>query len=99
MSTEVRSDQQIMEAVQAALDDLINPAVAGHGGQISVLMVRDRKVFIRMSGGCQGCGMADVTLRQGVESLLREEVPEIVEIIDETNHADGNNPFYQPAKS
>lgn len=99
MSTEVRSDQEIMAAVQTTLDDLINPAVAGHGGLISVVMVRDRKVYLRMSGGCQGCGMADATLRQGVASLLHEEVPEITEIIDETNHSEGSNPFYQPAES
>ena len=96
MTVDARSDQEIMKAVQAALDDLINPAVAGHGGQISVMMVRDRKVFLQMSGGCQGCGQAAATLRQGVESLLREEVPEIEEIIDQTNHAEGTNPFYQP---
>ncbi|UCE86403.1 MAG: NifU family protein, partial [Deltaproteobacteria bacterium] len=53
------------------------------------------RVFVRMGGGCQGCGMADVTLKQGVESALREQIPEITEILDTTDHASGTNPFYQ----
>ncbi|MBI4607982.1 MAG: NifU family protein, partial [Candidatus Rokubacteria bacterium] len=56
-------------------------------------------VYIRMSGGCQGCGMADVTLKQGIERLIFEEAPEVTEILDVTDHAAGANPYYTPGKA
>ena len=80
------------------LDTAINPAVAGHGGMVSLLDVKDNTVYLQMGGGCQGCGMADVTLRQGVERMIREEVPEVLEIIDLTDHAAGQNPYYTASK-
>jgi Fe/S biogenesis protein NfuA len=80
------------------LDTAINPAVAGHGGMVSLLDVKDNTVYLQMGGGCQGCGAADVTLRQGVERMIREEVPEVLEIIDLTDHAAGQNPYYTASK-
>jgi Fe/S biogenesis protein NfuA len=80
------------------LDTAINPAVAGHGGMVSLLDVKDNTVYLQMGGGCQGCGAADVTLRQGVERMIREEVPEVLEIIDLTDHAAGQNPYYAASK-
>jgi len=85
-------------AVQRVLDAEINPAVASHGGFVTLLDVRDGVVYIALGGGCQGCGMVDVTLKQGIEVRIREAVPEIREIVDTTDHAGGTNPFYQPAK-
>jgi Fe/S biogenesis protein NfuA len=85
-------------AVQKVLDEEINPAVASHGGWVSLLEVKDDTVYIALGGGCQGCGMVDVTLKQGIEVRIREAVPEIKEIIDTTDHAGGKNPYYQPAK-
>jgi len=85
-------------AVQRVLDTEINPAVAAHGGYVALLDLKDDVVYIAMGGGCQGCGMADVTLRQGVEVRIKEAVPEIRAIVDTTDHAGGTNPYYQPAK-
>ncbi len=85
-------------AVQKVLDDEINPAVATHGGWVTLLDVKDDKVYIALGGGCQGCGMVDVTLKQGIEVRIKEMVPEIREIIDSTDHAGGTNPYYRPSK-
>jgi Fe/S biogenesis protein NfuA len=85
-------------AVQHVLDTEINPAVAAHGGYVALLDLKDDVAYIAMGGGCQGCGMADVTLRQGVEVRIKEAVPEIRAIVDTTDHAGGTNPYYQPAK-
>jgi Fe-S cluster biogenesis protein NfuA len=92
------SPDYIREKVQEILDDQINPAVAAHGGYIELLDVIDNNVYIRMGGGCQGCGMANVTLKQGVEELIRENIPEVGQILDTTDHAAGTNPYYSPAK-
>jgi Fe/S biogenesis protein NfuA len=83
--------------VQSVLDEEINPAVAGHGGYINLIDVQDRNIYIEMGGGCQGCGMANVTLKQGVERILRGHFPEIDEILDVTDHAGGHNPYYAPS--
>jgi Fe/S biogenesis protein NfuA len=85
-------------AVQKVLDDEINPAVASHGGNVTLLDVKGDVAYIRLGGGCQGCGMVDVTLKQGIEVRIRDAVPAIREIVDSTDHAGGRNPYYQPAK-
>jgi len=86
------------ERVQHVLDERINPGVATHGGTISLVDVRDNVVYLRMGGGCQGCGMASVTLTQGIRQVLKEAVPEIVDIQDVTDHASGADPYFSPAK-
>ena len=90
--------EDIRDRVQAVLRDEINPAVASHGGYIDLVGVEQNQVFLRMGGGCQGCGMATATLRQGVEKILRRAVPEIGAILDTTDHAAGTNPYYEPAR-
>ena len=85
-------------AVQEVIDSKINPGVAGHGGHITLLDVKDDVAYIALGGGCQGCGMADVTLKQGIEVMIKEAVPEIRRIVDTTDHAGGTNPYYQPSK-
>jgi Fe/S biogenesis protein NfuA len=85
-------------AIQKLLDEHINPAVADHGGYVVLLDVRDDIAYVALGGGCQGCGMADVTLKQGIEALITEEVPGIRQVVDSTDHASGTNPYYQPAK-
>ena len=84
--------------VQELIDSTINPAVAGHGGFVQLMEVKDNRVYIQMGGGCQGCGAADVTLKAGIERLIKEEIPEIEEVLDATDHASGTNPYYTPAK-
>lgn len=90
--------ETIKRKVQGILDQEINPAVAAHGGWIELIDVKRNEVFIRMGGGCAGCGMADVTLKQGVERTIRQAIPEVGAILDTTDHAAGRNPYYAPSK-
>jgi Fe-S cluster biogenesis protein NfuA len=87
-------DAALMKEVEALLDRQVNPAVAAHGGHIAADRVEGRTVYLRMSGGCQGCAASSATLRQGVERMLRAALPQIGEIVDVTDHAAGSNPFY-----
>jgi Fe-S cluster biogenesis protein NfuA len=86
------------KAIQSLLNDQINPSVASHGGHIALVDVREDTVYIRLEGGCQGCGMADVTLKQGIEVEIKRAVPAILAVLDVTDHAGGTNPYYQPGK-
>ncbi|MFQ5882561.1 MAG: iron-sulfur cluster assembly accessory protein [Candidatus Methylomirabilales bacterium] len=86
------------KAVQEVIDMQVNPAVASHGGHVTLLDVKDDIAYIALGGGCQGCGMVDVTLKQGIDVMIKEAVPEIRQIIDTTDHAAGNNPYYQPSE-
>jgi Fe-S cluster biogenesis protein NfuA len=88
----------LRDRIQVILDREINPSVASHGGVVRLLEVKQNMVYVQMGGGCQGCGMADVTLKQGVEIAIRSEIPEVGEIMDTTDHASGNNPYYAPSK-
>jgi Fe-S cluster biogenesis protein NfuA len=91
---QVRSDAELTEVIQALLDNQVNKSIANHGGKISIVDVRQGKLFIAMSGGCQGCASSQVTLRQGFEVMLKRVAPEIEEIVDTTNHTAGKQPFY-----
>ncbi len=85
----------LAKAVQEVLDTQINPGIASHGGYVTLLDVKDAKAFIALGGGCQGCGMADVTLKEGIEVAIMEAVPEIQAVLDTTDHAAGENPYYR----
>ena len=89
---------ELAEKVQTVLESQINPAIASHGGQASLVGVEGQVVYLRLGGGCQGCGMAQVTLTQGIEKALRDAVPEIGNIIDATDHASGSNPYFESSK-
>ena len=91
-------EEEIRSRVQQLLDTEINPAVGSHGGWVELLGVKDNDVFLQLGGGCQGCGMANVTLKQGIETLLRREIPELGEVLDQTDHAAGRNPYYAQSK-
>ena len=80
------------------LDQEINPAIASHGGHAELVAVEGSIAYLRLSGGCQGCGMAAVTLSQGIEVAILDSIPEITEVIDVTDHATGENPYYEAAK-
>jgi Fe-S cluster biogenesis protein NfuA len=86
-------DDGLLRTVQDLLERQINPSVAAHGGHIAADRVEDGRVYLRMSGGCQGCASSAATLRQGVERMLRAALPQITEIIDVTDHAAGTSPF------
>jgi len=85
---------ELSKKVADVIDKNVNPAVASHGGHVDLVGVDNGKAIIAFGGGCQGCGMADVTLKQGVEVMITDNVPEIIEVIDATDHAAGVNPFY-----
>jgi len=88
-------DAPLQDRVAWILESRINPMVAGHGGVVRLVEVTDeREVILQFGGGCHGCGMVDVTLRQGIETQLRELVPEISGVRDATDHASGENPYY-----
>jgi cystathionine gamma-synthase len=88
----------LAESVHRVLEDEVNPAVAAHGGHVVLVDVVDSIVRIRLEGGCQGCSLAEVTVRQGIERLLRARVPEITTLVDITDHEAGTEPFFTPAK-
>jgi Fe/S biogenesis protein NfuA len=88
-------DSPLARRVIAALESEVNPSIAEHGGRADLVTMEGSVVHLQLSGGCQGCGMAKATLAEGIEGILREAVPEISEIVDVTNHAEGTNPFYE----
>ncbi|MCJ7671340.1 MAG: NifU family protein [Acidimicrobiia bacterium] len=88
----------LAQRVVAVLEEQINPAIASHGGRADLVAVEDGAAYLRLSGGCQGCGMAAATLSQGIEVAILEEIPEIDRVIDVTDHASGANPYFEAAK-
>ena len=86
------------ERVERAIEDRINNALAGHEGAARLAAYRDDTAFVELLGRCQGCAMASVTLRQGIEPLLREEAPELVAVVDVTDHQAGTDPYFKTKK-
>jgi Fe/S biogenesis protein NfuA len=91
-------DSELARRVMVVLDRDVNPNIAAHGGHAELAGVDGHTAYLRLGGGCQGCGMASVTLRQGIEVAIMQAVPEIVSIVDVTDHASGTNPFFEAAK-
>jgi len=89
-------DAPLPERVQYLIDAEINPSVASHGGHVTLVEVTGaREVILRFGGGCHGCGMASVTLKEGIEKTLLRELPEITAVRDATDHSTGENPYYE----
>lgn len=88
----------LAEQVQHVLEHEVNPAIASHGGGARLISVEEDTVYLELLGGCQGCGMATVTLKHGIERILTEAIPEVNRVVDVTDHDSGNNPYYQQAK-
>jgi len=88
-------DDPIAQKVQKVLDDKVAPSLAGHGGWVELTAVEGDAAFIQFGGGCQGCGMSQVTLKEGIETAILADVPEIKRVLDGTDHASGENPYYQ----
>jgi Fe-S cluster biogenesis protein NfuA len=97
-ATGAPDDDTLYERVADLFEHEVNPMVARHGGRVELIDVQDAVVMVRMAGGCQGCGMADVTLRQGIEAMLHEHVPEVKGVVDITDHTAGSNPYFAAAK-
>ena len=88
----------VEQRIHQVLQQQINPAIASHGGFAELVAFEEQVAYVRMGGGCQGCGMATVTLSQGIETAITESVPEVARVVDVTDHASGTNPYYEPAK-
>lgn len=88
----------VADQVSEVVRTMINPAIAAHGGQAEVVAVEEGTVYVRLGGGCQGCGMASVTLSSGIEATIRHHVPSIHKVVDVTDHTSGENPYYEQAK-
>jgi Fe/S biogenesis protein NfuA len=84
--------------VTAVLDREVNPSIASHGGHAELAGIEGSTAYLRLGGGCQGCGMATVTLSQGIEVAITQAVPEIDRVVDVTDHASGTNPYFEQAK-
>jgi Fe/S biogenesis protein NfuA len=91
---EVKWDDPLAQKVQKVIDERIAPSLAGHGGWVELLGIDGDAAMIQFGGGCQGCGMSKVTLKDGIESAILEEVPEIKKVLDDTDHASGSSPYY-----
>jgi Fe/S biogenesis protein NfuA len=88
----------LADQIQTVLEQQVNPAIASHGGGAELVSVDGTIAYLKLMGGCQGCGMAQVTLRQGIERILMEAIPDLSGVIDVTDHASGTDPYYQAAK-
>ena len=92
---DLSESDSVSERLQELLNNHVNPSLAAHGGYVELVKVEDSKAFLLMGGGCQGCTMSAATLHQGVAAIISQHVPEILDVIDVTDHAAGENPFYQ----
>lgn len=92
--SEVKWEDPVAQRVQQVIDDRISPALAGHGGWVELVDVQGDAAIIEFGGGCHGCGMSQVTLKDGIESTILQEVPEIKKVLDNTDHDTGENPYY-----
>jgi Fe-S cluster biogenesis protein NfuA len=97
--TKPPSENNLYQQVEHILATRVNPGVSIHGGRVELVDVKGTSVYLRLSGGCQGCGAANVTLRQGIEKAIRSQLPEVTEVIDITDHASGKNPFYKTTRT
>lgn len=88
----------LVERVQQVIDEQVNPAIAAHGGGAELVSIDETIAYLRLFGGCQGCGLAQVTLKQGIERILLESIPELSQVVDVTDHASGDNPYYESQK-
>jgi Fe/S biogenesis protein NfuA len=91
-------DDPLAVEVRHLLEHQINPGIAAHGGHAELAGIKDDVVYVALGGGCQGCSMAPVTLKQGIEQLIKQAIPRVRAVIDVTDHAGGTNPFYTSAK-
>ncbi len=89
----LQGDDLLRHQAQKVVDDTLNPGLASHGGYVEIMASEGKNLYISMGGGCQGCGSAAMTMKQGVEVAIRNEVPGIEGIFDSTDHSAGTNPF------
>jgi Fe/S biogenesis protein NfuA len=88
----------LVDQVQQVITEQVNPAIASHGGGAELVSVDGTIAYLRLFGGCQGCGLAQVTLKQGIEKILLDSISELSQVVDVTDHASGEDPYYQSQK-
>ena len=88
----------VAQRVVQVLAQQVNPSIAAHGGRVVLVAVEQGTAYLRLSGGCQGCAMATVTLSQGIEKTILQAVPEVTSVVDVTDHQSGTNPYFEAAK-
>lgn len=95
LQSKLPTEEKIREEVEKIFAEEINPELSSHGGMAEITRVVGTKVYVRMGGGCQGCASANITLKNGIEKAIRAKVPEVTEVLDDTDHASGTNPYYK----
>ena len=95
----IDENSTIEERINAVIINEINPGLAAHGGMVDLVEFKEGKAILKFGGGCQGCGMVDLTLADGVEKLLKERIPEITEVSDMTDHSFTDNAYYNPTNN
>ena len=95
----IDENSSIEERINAVIINEVNPGLAAHGGMVDLVEFREGKAILKFGGGCQGCGMVDLTLADGVEKLLKERIPEITEVSDMTDHSFTDNAYYNPTNN
>ncbi|MDR1728087.1 MAG: NifU family protein [Acidobacteriota bacterium] len=88
-------EDETREKVRALLEEQVNPMLSMHGGFVQLIDMRGNAVFLKLGGGCRGCASAALTLKMGIERIIREQIPTVGEVLDTTDHASGRNPYYQ----
>lgn len=88
----------MVDRVQQVITQQVNPAIASHGGGAELVSIDGTIAYLRLFGGCQGCGLAQVTLKQGIERIILESIPELTSVVDVTDHASGDDPYYESQK-
>ena len=85
----------MIRKIENLMDEQVRPALAAHGGNVEIVDLDNNKLFLRLQGGCQGCSSSSATLKDGIERLIKQTFPEIEEVVDLTDHASGENPYFK----
>jgi Fe/S biogenesis protein NfuA len=83
----------MLRKIEILFDEQIRPALASHGGNVEVVDIDNNRLFVRLVGGCQGCSSSKATLKDGIQTLVKKNFPDIIEVVDLTDHASGENPY------
>jgi len=83
----------MLKKLETLFDEQVRPALAAHGGNVEIIDLDNDKLFVRLSGGCQGCSSSKATLKDGIQTLVKQNFPEILEVVDLTDHLSGENPY------
>ena len=83
----------MIRKLENLFDDQVRPALAAHGGNVEIVDLDNNILFLRLQGGCQGCSSSSATLKQGIQTLVKQNFPEITDVVDVTDHESGENPY------